>query len=186
MLRVHDIMSVEVRTIVPEATLAEATAVLTEEHYTGLPVTASGGEVLGVISASDILDFTSSNGESRGARGRSAGTEPWSEPMEWEEGEEAPGAYFASFWDEDGANLVSRMEQRTEDIERDLLDEHSVGELMTRTVVSISPDANVSEAARKMLRAGIHRLLVMEEDRLVGLVTTTDIVKAVAQYGVAG
>ena len=36
------------------------------------------------------------------------------------------------------------------------------------------------QAARSMLRAGVHRLLVMEDGRLAGLVTTTDLVRAVA------
>jgi CBS domain-containing protein len=32
-----------------------------------------------------------------------------------------------------------------------------------------------------MLRFGIHRVLVMEDDKLCGLVTTTDLLRAVAE-----
>lgn len=34
-----------------------------------------------------------------------------------------------------------------------------------------------------MLRSGVHRVLVTRDERLVGMVTTSDIVKAVSQYG---
>lgn len=57
---------------------------------------------------------------------------------------------------------------------------------MTRGLLSLRPDADVSEAARRMVIGGVHRLLVMEDDRLVGLVTASDIVRAVASHGLAG
>ena len=57
---------------------------------------------------------------------------------------------------------------------------------MTRKVSSIEPTAHVRELARRLLEEGVHRMLVMEEGRLVGVVTTTDLVKAVAQWGIAG
>jgi CBS domain-containing protein len=37
------------------------------------------------------------------------------------------------------------------------------------------------EAAADMLRFGIHRVLVMEDDKLCGLVTTIDLMRALAE-----
>jgi CBS domain-containing protein len=46
--------------------------------------------------------------------------------------------------------------------------------------VTIAPDASVKEAAQALLYADVHRLFVVDEDRLVGVISTTDIVRAVA------
>ncbi len=52
---------------------------------------------------------------------------------------------------------------------------HSV---MTPEVISISEDATVEEAAKKLLESQIHRLLVVSEDgRPLGILSTTDIIR---------
>lgn len=53
-MKVQDVMTTEVRTIEPEATLKEAAALMAELRVSGLPV-ASRGTVVGVISEGDIL-----------------------------------------------------------------------------------------------------------------------------------
>ena len=63
---------------------------------------------------------------------------------------------------------------------------HSGSAVMTASLCSVSPDAPARDAAEYMLRAGVHRVLVLEEDALVGVLTTTDLVKAVSQYGLDG
>ena len=65
---------------------------------------------------------------------------------------------------------------------RTSLDEVTVSELMTRDVKSMSPDCSVEQAADFMGRNQIHRVLVMEGNRLLGIVTTTDVAKAVAEH----
>ena len=51
-------------------------------------------------------------------------------------------------------------------------------DVMTSDVVSISEDATVEEAAKKLLESHIHRLLVVsEEGRPLGIISTTDIVR---------
>ena len=61
-----------------------------------------------------------------------------------------------------------------------LLDQTMVRELMTARSVTVSPDAEVLEAARQMLYLDIHRIFVEYEGRLVGVLSQTDIVGAVA------
>lgn len=61
-----------------------------------------------------------------------------------------------------------------------------MGEVMSRTALALGPATDVRQAARFMLKAGVHRILVLEDGRLVGLVSTTDIMKAVAQHGISG
>lgn len=184
MVTLHDIMSVDVRTISPEATLREAAELLADEHISGVPVVANG-RVLGVVSATDLLDFASDVPGTPTAREDRVEYGEWPEPEEWVEGEEPPAAYFAEYWDDAGVEVSERVRE-TEGPEWNVLEEHTVSEIMTRTVVSLPADTRVRDAAEFMLRAGVHRVLVVEDDRLAGMVSTTDIVKAVAQYGLAG
>ena len=57
-----------------------------------------------------------------------------------------------------------------------------VGEIMSRTLICISPDDSVNEAVRMLLAYKIGGLPVIREDKLVGIITTTDILKAVLGF----
>jgi CBS domain-containing protein len=61
-----------------------------------------------------------------------------------------------------------------------LLENTTVREIMTPRPYTIAPDEDVREAACQMLYADVHRLFVAEGDKIVGIITTTDIVRAVA------
>lgn len=50
-----------------------------------------------------------------------------------------------------------------------------VGKIMSAPVLSIGPDADVTEVARRMARSKIRRLPVVERGKLVGIVTASDI-----------
>ena len=56
----------------------------------------------------------------------------------------------------------------------------TVGELMTKSVIVIDPDREVRDAARIMLEHKIGALPVLEGDRLAGILTETDLVRALA------
>jgi len=64
--------------------------------------------------------------------------------------------------------------------EWDFLADHVVAEIMSRKVVSVGPGDDVRLAARRMRDAGAHRVLVLEQSNLVGVVSASDIVRAVA------
>ena len=55
-----------------------------------------------------------------------------------------------------------------------------VRDLMTPSPLTISPTAAVKDAAQQMLDADVHRLFVTEGERLIGVISTTDIMRAVA------
>ena len=63
---------------------------------------------------------------------------------------------------------------------RQLLTATTVGMLMTPCPLVVSPNATVGEAAQQMVYAGVHRLYVVEDEKVVGVISTTDIVRAVA------
>lgn len=54
---------------------------------------------------------------------------------------------------------------------------HSAGEAMTAPAVTVESDSPVSEAARTMVSLGVNRLPVVEDGRLVGIVTRADLVR---------
>jgi CIC family chloride channel protein len=61
-----------------------------------------------------------------------------------------------------------------------LFEETLVRDLMTPRPVTVTPTATVKEAAQLLLYADVHRVFVLDGDRLVGVLSTTDIVRAVA------
>jgi CBS domain-containing protein len=53
----------------------------------------------------------------------------------------------------------------------------TVGEVMTADPVTTSPDATIGEAAAAMTARGVSRLPVLEQDRVVGIVSRADVVR---------
>ena len=79
------------------------------------------------------------------------------------------------------ADLPAEPEAVSGGLEHGILDDHTVEEAMTRIPLStIDPEAPASRAAELMQEKEIHRLPVVEGEKLVGIVTTTDLVKAIA------
>jgi CBS domain-containing protein len=58
-----------------------------------------------------------------------------------------------------------------------------VKDIMSRNVVTITPDATLLEAAKKMVENNVKFLIVTENERLVGIVTEWDFVKKIAKGG---
>jgi CBS domain-containing protein len=58
----------------------------------------------------------------------------------------------------------------------------TVGDVMTRSLLAVEPAATVGEAATLMGERRAGSALVMEGDRLIGIFTERDIVKALGQH----
>ena len=76
--------------------------------------------------------------------------------------------------------LASEEESDDQAARQALFEETFVRDLMTSPALTIAPEADVKEAAQQMLYTGVHRLFVTSGDRVVGVISTTDIVSAVA------
>lgn len=61
-----------------------------------------------------------------------------------------------------------------------LFESTAVRDIMTPHPFTIPPGVDIREAARLMLYADVHRLFVAEGDQVVGIISTTDIVRAAA------
>ena len=62
-----------------------------------------------------------------------------------------------------------------------LLSKLTVDKIMTREPLTITPEATIHDAARLMLKHKIGGLPVMESERLVGIITESDIFRVLAQ-----
>lgn len=58
--------------------------------------------------------------------------------------------------------------------------EPTVRDIMTPKALSVTPDLELREAALQMDYADVHRLFVMEHDRLIGVISRSDINRAFA------
>ena len=184
MLRLRDIMTTDLATVGPETTLRQAVELFATRHLSGAPV-VDGDHVVGVVSTSDILEFLAS------APPVPAGRDGADVPLEAEAEEEAPdwkadelpaAEFFTDMWPDDGAETLARFASPASP-EWDVLDEHEVSEVMTRApLTTLPPTAGVEWAADLMRRQRIHRILITDDEALVGIVSALDIVTAVADH----
>lgn len=179
MLKLRDIMTQDVVTIGPEMTVREAMDVLVRHHVSGAPVVANS-EVLGVVTSTDLLALAAAMPGVPSERGETAELEPGEEPEEWDGEDEPPGTFFTELWSDAGAESSQRMETPASP-EWNALEEQIVSDAMTRWVFAMPPDATVISAAEMMGREKIHRVLVMDGNQLLGIVSASDIAKAVAE-----
>jgi CBS domain-containing protein len=183
-LTLRQIMATDVFRLPPEATIREAAEMLAAEGISGAPV-VRGERILGVVSASDILDFHTHTPGVPTERPDEAEWGEWSVSEEEPEGSEPPAVYFLELWLDAGADVAERF-SAIAGPEWDVLSEHTVDEIMTRRLCALPPDTTLADAARYMLRARVHRVLVVEHGLLVGVVTTSDFLHTIAEGGDSG
>lgn len=184
MLPLREIMTTDVVTVSPDLTLRAALEVFAEKHVSGAPVVA-GGRVVGVVSSSDLLAFLAATPPERDAApAASDDDDPTADdaPSPWDDGEEEPSStFFNALWRDGTTDVADRMAAPPA-TPGDPLAEHTVEEVMTRLAFSLSPAADVTMAADYMRTVGVHRILVMDGDALVGIVSASDIARAVADH----
>jgi CBS domain-containing protein len=178
-LHLRDLMQRDVLAVAPDLTLRELVELFAEQEVSGAPV-ISGGKVVGVVSTTDIYDLRE---DVAGLAPRGRGSPDDGEVVGRRSGE--PLGLFADEWEPSDVDAQAWL-RATRDQDWDILDAYTVAEIMTRDVVSQPSNTTVKKAARYMLEAGIHRVLVIDGGVLQGIVTTTDIVRAVAQGRLKG
>jgi CBS domain-containing protein len=184
MIRIRDIMTREVLTVSPDLSIRDLMELLVSKHVSGVPV-VSGDEVVGVVSATDVMAFATGllTGSSPDAPSPERDEDAETEARRDEDldNDEPVASYFTEMWSEDRADVSSRLEVDTEST--NVLDSHTVSEVMTLPpLCTMSPDMAADYAADYMRRANVHRVLVMTEGRLEGILTTTDLANAVADH----
>jgi CBS domain-containing protein len=80
-------------------------------------------------------------------------------------GKPASGGPFSRLVDASGAPVRAKVRA------------HTAGEAMTSPAITVAPDELVTRAARTMVERGVNRLPVVEDGKLVGIVTRADLVR---------
>lgn len=66
----------------------------------------------------------------------------------------------------------------------ELMEKRTVGELMQKEVITIGPDASLSEAARIVLTMQCRRIPVVDANRkVIGIITRQDVLRAIMKLG---
>ncbi|MBV9231231.1 MAG: CBS domain-containing protein [Chloroflexi bacterium] len=115
-----DIMTPQVYTILPDASVRDAANLLSQKRISGAPVVNAEGKMIGILTEADIISKVNREGL-------------------------------------------------------------KVHEIMSRNITSVTEDTPVDEIALLMSERKIKRVPVMRDDKLVGIVSRADIVRAVAQ-----
>lgn len=161
----RDIMRTDIVTIAPDDTVGRLMKLLRDHSVSGAPVIDRDGALVGVVSVSDILREALREEELAAKAVTSSAREE----------EEVSSGYFAT-----AERAAARPAALFPTLPRTRLASVPVHEIMTGGKFSVRPEATVPEVARFLSRAGIRRALVLENRQLVGLVSESDIVKAVA------
>ncbi len=148
-LTARQIMQTHVVKVSPEAPLSTVHRLFFEEDINGAPVVDEEDRVVGVITSKDLLRAAAdAHDTTRGDPGYFREILEFSGP-DWEN---APEGYL------------------------DRLQERRVEDYMTEEAVSVAPDATIPEVARALRTNAVHRVLVVEDNRLAGLISTFDLV----------
>jgi CBS domain-containing protein len=122
-LRASDVMITDVLTVAESMPLKEVAKLFGEKRITGAPVVNAQGELLGVISETDIIRKSTSIGA-------------WSPS--------------------------------------------TAGQIMTKPAVTVAPNDPLQKVCELMYERRIHRVVVAEAQKICGIITTMDILRAIA------
>ncbi|GAB4150146.1 MAG: hypothetical protein Fur0037_18610 [Planctomycetota bacterium] len=146
-----DVMQTDLLTVDINAPLSEVERLLSEHRIGGVPVTNEAGRVVGVISMRDLVERYTQDPDARPRRGRGFFDLPTYE------------------LDEDLVSFEVPVEA-----------EETAGQLMTTHVVAVDRDDPLNVVAKAMVAANVHRVLVHDGPRTVGIVSTMDLLRVLA------
>ncbi len=142
-MRACDIMTKEVVTVGPEASVRDIARLLLDYGIGAVPVVGENGRVLGMVGESDLM------------RRPEMGTAP---PQSW--------------W--------LRLLAGNEALAKEYVHQHGLKaeDVMSRFIYQTGPEAEVDEIVDLMERAGIRRVLVTKDGALHGVVSRSNIIRA--------
>jgi len=131
--RVGAWMQQPVVTCAPDDNLGELMELLSVHSISGVPVVDADGNLLGVVSQTDVA------------------------------------AYLGGLYGEQSRGGHPQVDS--------LLRQRKVEEIFSPTAHCVSPEANLHQVVEMMLREHVHRLPVLLEGKLVGLISTLDVLR---------
>lgn len=157
-MKVKDVMTPRPISVTTDTPVSQVSLLMKKNRIGGIPVTENGKPV-GIVTETDILSLLTMPEISEDLWLPSPFEIieiPIRELMNWEKTKEALS---------DVGSLP-------------------ISEVMSDDLICTAPDVDIEEAASIMMKEGIARLLVVEDDELVGIVTRADLVRGLgSRYG---
>jgi CBS domain-containing protein len=151
-LRARDFMHRDFVAVTPHTPILSVHRIFVDKKIHGAPVIDDRDEVVGVVSTLDLLRIMRRELEPGRLPSRST-----------------------YFWDDSTASV-----DHVDIPESDALWRLQVRDAMTKEIVAVDPEMPIRDVARTMIDQRIHRVLVMSGARLVGVLTTFDLLFAMA------
>ena len=151
--KAHEVMTRDVLTVSADWPVKQLTRFLIDHSITGAPVVDEQNEVLGVVSLTDVANHLNVTG----AAPTLDGAHEFFIPAE-------DGEY--------GEEVVQTLHLESSEGLR-------VKDIMTPMLFTVNEDASVKDVADAMIRGRIHRVLVTQENRLVGIITSLDLLEII-------
>ena len=148
---VKDVMNPDIMTVADEMTTDELARYLIEREISGAPVVDNQGHLIGVVSMTDI--------------GRNMA-----------EASDVELSRSSGFYRDIAADVMLGDGERY--VEEGAV---TVRDVMTPVIHQVPVTASVAEAARIMVDQHIHRLVVTQGKEPVGIITSMDVLKMVAE-----
>jgi CBS domain-containing protein len=147
---VRDIMDAAPVTVSPDASVEEVVRTLRDHELPGVPVVDGDGRCVGIVTEADLV-------------------------LPDDQGDLHIPHYINLFGGTVFLEPLGRFEQRLRKAFAS-----KATDMMTPDPDTVAPDTTVQEAARLIHRSGHNRLPVVEDGRLVGVVTRVDVLGALA------
>ena len=188
----------EVISIPPTKTIKEAAEMMIEHGFRRLPVTHPGSnKLLGIVTAMDILDFLGGGSKfdiiekKHNDNFLSAINDSVKEIMTREAVSITPKYSIRESVDlmlEKGIGSLPIVDKEDKLVgivtERDFalalagsLTTETVGDIMIKDVITTTPGTPIESCSKIMVRNNLRRIPVVEEGKLIGIVTSTDILR---------
>jgi CBS domain-containing protein len=148
---VRDIMDADPATVAPDASVGEVVSTLRRHELPGVPVVDGDGRLAGLVTEADLV-------------------------LPDDQGDLHLPHYINLF----GGTVFLEPLGRFEDRLRKAF-ASKASDMMTTDPDTVEPGTSVQEAARLVHDSGHNRLPVVEDDRLVGVVTRLDLLGALAR-----
>jgi CBS domain-containing protein len=148
---VRDIMDTSPITVAPDASVEEVVGAMREHELPGVPVVDGDGRCVGIVTEADLV-------------------------LPDDEGDLHIPHYINLFGGTVFLEPLGRFEQRLRKAFAS-----KATDLMTSDPDTVAPETTVQEAARLIHESGHNRLPVVDDSRLVGVVTRLDVLGALAR-----
>ena len=146
-----DIMTQAIYTVSPDMHLIDMDKALYEQKISGAPV-VENGILVGIISRTDISHKLSDAVEIK------------------------PGQ-TTFYWEMDGSTTAITVNESCSENIVKKMQKSSVADVMTKQVISVESTDSVKTVAALMVEHKIHRVLIVDDNKLVGLVSSLDIAR---------